>query len=426
MPKELSLTSKQLNDLVDEFSTPLQLYDEKMIIDNIRQFMSTFQNYFPTFKQYFAVKALPNRHILDIMIAEGLGLDCSSVTELKLATQSKCNDVMFTSNYLSYEDLTEALKYERNIVINCDDVDVIYKLQQIKQNGVPNVNMPELLCFRLNPTIGTTDSGISSNVLSGSNTKFGIDTDQIVEVYRLAQTMGISRFGLHVMTGSCVMDPIYWYDLVNVVYKVINQLYVTLGIQIEFVNLGGGIGIQYMPDLPDVDIGQIALNIRVAFDENIIRYGHIFEPLLCMENGRYITGNYGWLITRCKSIKRKTSGVFYGLDACMSNLMRPGMYGAYHHITVPRLNKYDTEYVLSNVAGSLCENNDWFAKDRLLPKNICTDDIFIIHDTGAHSHSMGFQYNGKLRAPEVLLLSNGNVKLIRRRETFEDYVSTVV
>lgn len=257
--------------------------------------------------------------------------------------------------------------------------------------------------------LGRTDSETKSNVLGGPDAKFGVPPFQIVDAYRKAKAAGATRFGIHMMTGSCVMNQEYWKETVTVLFDTIVTLKKELGIEFEFMNIGGGLGIPYRPEQTTVDVEAISQMLRDVFDEAMRTHGLASIPRLCMENGRYMTGPFGWLVTRCEAIKN-TYGLYYGVDACMAHLMRPGMYGSYHHITIPK-REGDAERVPSHVVGTLCENNDWFAKDRLLPK-AQVGDLFVIHDTGAHAHSMGFQYNGKLRAPEVLIRPDGSDSLM--------------
>ena len=264
---------------------------------------------------------------------------------------------------------------------------------------------------------GETSSGIISNVFGGPETKFGIPSNKIVSAYAAAKEKGFTKFGIHIMTGSCILDIDYFKNLIDTVYRHIDQINKETGICMQYVDLGGGIGIPYLPDVKPIDINLLAKTISEQIAINKEKYNIMYDPEICMENGRYITGPYGYLVSRCKSIKiGYNDKKFYGLDACMSNLMRPGMYGAYHKITVPRLSDIKkTELV--NVVGMLCENNDWFAKNRELPQGIMKNDIFVIHDAGAHGHSMGFQYNGRLRSAEVLISKKNNiVKLIRDKE----------
>jgi diaminopimelate decarboxylase len=408
MPVNLKITNEDIKNLISTYGTPLQIYDGDLMIENFNNFLDIMSGKFKNFKQYFAVKALPNPNILKLLVENGSYLDCSSLSELKLAEMIgvKGESIMFTSNYTSTEDLDYALKL--NAIINLDDISLLENLKD---------HMPELISFRLNPGIGKTDSETKSNVLGGPDAKFGVADFQIVDAYKKAKEHGAKRFGLHIMTGSNVTNLEYWNELISVLYFHINEIQKANDIKLEFINIGGGIGIPYKPDQEKINIERFGDILSNAIKREKEKY-NLQNINLYMENGRFITGPYGWLLAKCNVIKQSYS-TYYGLDACMSNLMRPGMYGAYHHITI--LGKKDNVQK-ANVVGTLCENNDWFAKDRELPKAE-VGDIFVIHDTGAHSHSMGFQYNGKLRAPEILIYK-GNNFLIRRREMFEDYIST--
>jgi diaminopimelate decarboxylase len=318
---------------------------------------------------------------------------------------------MFTSNYTSKEDLIFAK--ELGAIINLDDISIIDDLASLNRRG----NMPELLCFRLNPGIGKTDSETKSNILGGPDAKFGIPPFQIIEAYQKAKDLGVKRFGIHMMTGSNVLTIEYWNELIDILFEIIINIKKNTDISPEFINIGGGIGIPYKWDIPKLDIEEFTETIYKKITEKIKLY-QIPEPRLYMECGRFITGPYGWLISKCNVIKN-TYQKYYGLDACMSNLMRPGMYNAYHEISILDKDFIDTEN--ANVVGTLCENNDWFAKNRMLPIGIKKNDIIVIHDTGAHGHSMGFQYNGKLRAPEIEYNSDTKLyKLIRDRDTIPE------
>ncbi|DAZ97854.1 TPA: hypothetical protein N0F65_003281 [Lagenidium giganteum] len=400
----------QLEALAGKYGTPLQLYDEAGIRTNARALLAAFRMYFPDFQQFFAVKALPNPAIMRVLQQEGCGMDCSSTAELHSSKELGVpgHQVMFTSNFTSKNDL--ALAFDQGVIINLDDVSLVDSLVEVRGR------CPELMCFRLNPGLGRTDSETKSNVLGGPDAKFGVPPFQIVDAYRKAKAAGATRFGIHMMTGSCVMEQSYWKETVSILFDTIVQLKRELGIEFEFMNIGGGLGIPYQPDQSPVDVPSIAKMLHDIFEEARKSHGLERIPRLCMENGRYMTGPFGWLVTRCQAIKQ-SYGRYYGVDASMANLMRPGMYGSYHHITVPA-REGQTDVQPSHVVGTLCENNDWFAKDRPLPI-AQVDDLFVIHDSGAHSHSMGFQYNGKLRAPEVLLRPSGGDTLIRHRETLD-------
>jgi diaminopimelate decarboxylase len=408
--------SKIINELLNVYNTPLQIYDSHNMELNAINFIETFKKHLPGFKQFFAVKALPNPNILKLLVDLGMGLDCSSLSELKLAEMIGVTgeSIMFTSNFTSNEDLKAALK--QNVIINLDDYNLINNLYQIENK------LPFKLFFRFNPGIGRTDSETKSNILGGSNAKFGMDFDTICLACKTALELGTQELGIHMMTGSNVTLNEYWDDLIDKLFELLIELN-NQNIIIKYINLGGGIGIDYKTGI-SIDIDNLAQRIGNKIKNNSLKYNLVI-PDVYMENGRFITGPYGYLLAKCNSVKQLYNKTFYGLDACMSNLMRPGMYNSYHHITI--LDKENNENLKeANVVGTLCENNDWFAKNRLLPE-ASPNDIFIIWDTGAHSHSMGFQYNGKLRAPEVLInISNNTFKLIRRRETFDDYIATVI
>ncbi|CAK9040652.1 Protein TabA, partial [Durusdinium trenchii] len=416
MPLPLPVSPERLKELADKYGTPLQLYDEKLMVENAKALLEAFTAEFPGFQQFFAVKALPNPAVLRLLIKQGFGLDCSSTSELHIAKELGVpgDQVMFTSNYTSKKDLKIA--FDQGVIINLDDISLVDTLVEVCGS------CPELISFRLNPGLGRTDSETASNVLGGPNAKFGVPPFQIMEAFRKAKENGAKRFALHMMTGSCVLNEEYWLDTVAIMLETIGKLHSELGIMVEFCNLGGGLGIPYKEGEPTVNLPSLVGKLKAQFVDKMPEVYKDNWPKVYMENGRFITGPYGWLVSRCEAIKNSYE-IYYGLDACMANLMRPGMYGAYHHISVPTAKDQD-DIVKANVVGTLCENNDWFAKDRDLP-SATTGDLFVIHDTGAHSHSMGFQYNGKLRAPEVLLrgADRASEDLIRDRETIEGLFS---
>lgn len=438
MPLTPTLDHDQLRALAEEYNTPYQLYDGDLIKSHSENYMTTFKKYFPQFKQYFAVKATPNPVILKLLKDCGMGFDCSSREEIKLVhhidyTQSvlefdfinkKKSEILFTSNYTSKEDLEFALK--SNCIINLDSLDGLYKLIEIiNQNEIKKL---PLISFRFNPkTLDlNVDLNVKSNDFLGSESKFGLDKNNILEGFRMAKMSGFTEFGLHIMAKSCVLDIDYWPQLMNVVFDLISNINKIYDINLKFIDIGGGIGIQYKPAEPEINLEELVIRLRKSFDENMNKYNLTQEPMLFTECGRYITGKFGWLVAECKSIKSSHGNIFYGLNASMANLMRPGMYGAYHHITIPeaefrnRNNKYNIT-IKGNVVGTLCENNDWFAKFRDLPPGIKNGDLFVIHDTGAHGYSMGFNYNSKLRCTELLKL-NGSIECIRNKETFDDLI----
>jgi len=400
--------SSVLLELVEKYKTPLQLYDEDKIVKQINKLKNAFSNDF-NFKNFFAVKATPNINILKIMINNGFGLDCSSINEIKLAELGNCNkeDIIFTGNYISTDDYYYIL--DKNILINLDDYEILHRVYKF----------PLEICFRLNPNLDL-QTDVKSNLLSGSESKFGIAECNIVEAYRLAKSKNVKKFGIHVMVASNMIDENYWKLISNKVHNIIFKLKKQLDIDISFINLGGGIGIPYKPNEEEVDLKKINNILKKSIEENSKLYNINITKNLYFECGRYVTAQAGYLIARLVSIKESNNKTFYGLNACMSNLMRTGMYGAYHKIDV--LNNNDK--IKTNIVGQLCENNDWFAKDRLIQKSKI-NDIFIIYDTGGHGHSMCFQYNARLRTPEVLFNKSG-YRLIRERESFEDYIKNMI
>jgi len=413
----------QLTDLVNQYGTPLQIYSEDGIRKQARSLIQAFEKAgFASFREYFAVKALPNPAVLLMLTKqENCGLDCSSTGELWVSDKVGCKDVMFTSNYTSKADLIKAVK--QKVIVNLDDVSLVYSLKEACDSE--GIAFPELISFRLNPGTGNTASETSSNLLGGPSAKFGVPVEQITEAYAKAKEFGAKRFGIHMMTGSCVLDESYWASTVSKLLETMQKLKSSLSIDFEFVNIGGGIGIPYHPGKPDVVLDAVAEIVATEFKKHFGPNNRTW-PQLCMENGRFITGPFGWLITRCHAVKSCFGTKFYGVDATMANLMRPGMYGSYHHITVPEAEQRGAPIELCNVVGTLCENNDWFAKERYLPR-AQPGELFVIHDTGAHSHSMGFQYNAKLRAPEVMIDVKGVPRLIREREQIQDlFFNTVL
>lgn len=417
IPLELT----KITELDKIYGTPYYLYDEKQIENNAIEYMSTFKKYFPKFRQYFAVKALPNPSILKILADCGMGFDCSSPEEIKLVHlmndtyMMKDSKIIYTSNYTSCEDLQFAK--ESKVLINLDDIDGLFNLINISKIA------PKKICFRYNPNFNSDiNTDVKSNNFSGVNTKFGMIRETLLKAYKLAKEYGVQDFGLHTMCVSNCNDITYWSELIDKIFECINKIKSDLNIDIKFIDIGGGIGIPYKPEEKKININKLVQLIRNRFDYNMKKYSLVYEPKLYTECGRYITGPYGWLVAKCKSIKVTKNINFYGLDANMSSLMRPGMYCSYHHITIPRINYEKTKFKEANVVGTLCENNDWFARERLLPINILKDDYFVIHDVGAHGHSMGFNYNSKLRCPELLLNKNNDIIQIRKRETFDDLV----
>ncbi|RIJ49792.1 diaminopimelate decarboxylase [Maribellus luteus] len=408
--KKLPFSKEQLETIIANHPTPFHIYDEKAMRENARYFNKAF-SWNEGFKEYYAIKSAPNPYLMKILREEGFGIDCSSVAELELAKQvgMSGDEIMLTSNDTPAYEFQ--LAKELGAIINLDDISHIDYLEK-------HVGLPKTICMRYNP--GNLKQG---NLIIGhpEEAKYGFTREQMIEGYRMLKEKGVERFGIHTMVASNELDPTYFVETAEILFNLINEVYEKTGVRIEFANLGGGVGIPYKPGEKPVDLDFVSAGIKKVYDEMIVAKG--LAPLkIFFELGRAITGPYGYLVTKVRHIK-KTYKTFAGLDACMANLMRPALYGAYHHITVmgkenePATTKYD-------VTGSLCENNDKFAIDRMLPE-IDPDDIVVIHDAGAHGHSMGFNYNGKLRSAELLLRENGAVTEIRRAETLEDYFATL-
>ncbi len=408
--KSVPFTRDDLERISEKYPTPFHIYDEKAIKENARKFIQAFSRV-EGFKEFYAVKANPNPHLLKILHEIGFGADCSSLPELILAERSGITgeEIMFSSNDTPAGEFIKAR--ELGAIINLDDISHIPFLEK-------TAGLPDFLSFRYNP--GPLRGG---NAIIGvpEEAKYGFTREQLFEGYRTIKDKGVKRFGLHTMIASNELDPRYFVDTAVMLFRLVADISRELGIEFEFVNLGGGFGIPYKPEDDPLDMGSIGTGIEKAYKEHITDAG--LHPLkIYTESGRLITGPYGYLVTKVLH-RKNTYKRYVGVDACAANLMRPGLYGAYHHITVmgkenePADNMYD-------VTGSLCENNDKFAIDRDLP-NVDIGDILVIHDTGAHGHAMGYNYNGKLRSAELLLKEDGSVKEIRRAETVDDYFATL-
>jgi diaminopimelate decarboxylase len=411
MVKTLPFDEAQVREIIRSYPTPFHLYDERGIRQNARRLNAAFA-WCPGFKEHFAVKALPNPYILKIAKEEGFGADCSSLPELELAERVGITgeNIMFTSNDTPLKEFQRAKAL--GAVINLDDITHLPYLE--KHAG----GLPELICFRYNP--GKAREG---NAIIGKpeEAKYGLTRPQLFEAYASARKKGSKRFGLHTMVASNELKLEFFVETARMLFDLAIELAEKLDVRLEFVNLGGGIGIPYRPEQKAVDLEALGQAVKALYDERIRPAG--LHPLrICMENGRCITGPYGFLVTRAIHEKH-TYKEYVGVDACMANLMRPGMYGAYHHITVLGKEQAPANSMV-DVVGSLCENNDKFAIDRMLP-NVEVGDVLVIHDSGAHGHSMGFQYNGKLRCAELLLREDGKVQQIRRAETIDDYFATL-
>ncbi len=408
--KSVPFTREVLEGIIENYPTPFHIYDEKAIKENARKFIQAFSRV-EGFKEFYAVKANPNPHLMKILHEIGFGADCSSLPELILSERTglRGEEIMFSSNDTPAEEFVKAR--ELGAIINLDDISHISYLEN-------TAGLPEILSFRYNP--GPLRGG---NAIIGvpEEAKYGFTREQLFEGYRIIRDKGVKRFGLHTMIASNELDPQYFIDTAVMLFRLVADISKELGIDFEFVNLGGGFGIPYKPEDDPLDMRSIGRGIEEAYNRYIKDPG--LHPLkIYTESGRLITGPYGYLVTKVLH-KKNIYKRYIGVDACMANLMRPGLYGAYHHITVMG-KENEPAHRIYDVTGSLCENNDKFAIDRELP-DVDTGDILVIHDTGAHGHAMGFNYNGKLRSAELLLKEDGSVKEIRRAETVDDYFATL-
>ena len=404
------VTKEQLEDIASRYATPFYLYDEKGIRETARRVNKAF-SWNKGFKEYFAVKATPTPGILKILHEEGCGADCSSYTELLMADAVgfKGDEIMFSSNDTPAEDFQLARKL--NATINLDDITHIDFLERV-------ADIPDTVCCRYNPG---GHFAIANNIMDNpGDAKYGMTREQLTEAYKRLMAKGVKHFGLHAFLASNTVTNDYYPELARILFKVAVELKEETGASIEFINLSGGVGIAYRPGQPQNDIMEIGEGVRRAYEEVLVPAG-MGNVRLYTEMGRYMLSPYGALVSRVihqKHIYKE----YIGLDACAANLMRPAIYGAYHHITVmgkenaPCDHKYD-------VTGGLCENNDKFAIDRMLPE-INIGDLVFIHDAGAHGFAMGYNYNGKLRSAELLLKEDGSVEMIRRAETPADYFAT--
>lgn len=409
--KSLPCSEAQLRAIASKWPTPFHLYDEKAIRANARRLKAAFA-WNKGFRNFFAVKAAPNPFLMRVLQEEGFGADCSSLPELLLSQQVGLEGeaIMFTSNDTPAEEFVHAVEMGANV--NLDDLSHIAFLEQACGK------LPELVCFRYNP--GPLKGG---NAIIGKpeEAKYGFTREQLFEGYRLLKEKGVKRFGLHTMVASNELNPQYFIDTAILLFDLITELQAALGITFEFVNLGGGIGIPYRPEQEGVNLEIVGEGIRKAYEERLIAKGHP-ELKIYLECGRCITGPYGYLVSTVRHLKH-TYRDYVGMDACMANLMRPALYGAYHHITVVGKADVPADHTY-DVTGSLCENNDKFAIQRALPE-IVPGDLLVFHDAGAHGHAMGFNYNGKLRSAELLLREDGSVVEIRRAETLDDLFATL-
>ncbi|MGI5892362.1 MAG: diaminopimelate decarboxylase family protein [Bacillota bacterium] len=411
LKKQIPIDEVKLREIVKQYGTPFHIYIEKDIRANARKLLEAF-SWAPSFKEYFAVKALPNPYILKLLKEEGFGADCSSYPELVLSQKVGLSghDICFTSNNTPAQEFVKAR--ELGAVINLDDITHIEFLEEV-------AGLPEILSFRYNP--GPLRK--SGNAIIGypEEAKYGMTKEHIIQAIKILLAKGVTRFGLHTMVVSNELNVNHLWETAEMMFDLAVQIKKKTGVIPEFINLGGGIGIPYKPEQKPVDLREFGDGVRRLY-EKIMKPAGMDKVKICLESGRMITGPYGYLVTRAihhKDIYKK----YIGVDACMADLMRPALYGAYHHITVLGKEDAPLDHVY-DVTGSLCENNDKFAVDRALPE-ISEGDILILHDSGAHGYAMGFNYNGKLRSKELLYKENGEVQQIRRAETIDDLFATL-
>ncbi len=406
-----SLTDDVFQEAARQYATPFHLYDESGIRETARRLKAAFAGV-PEFREYFAVKALPTPGILRVLKEEGCGVDCASETELMLA--QACGflgeDIMFSANDVPPHEF--AMARHMGAFINLDD---ITHIEPLRQNG----GIPEEICLRYNPG----GAFVVGNAIMGDpgDAKYGMTRPQLTEALNALKSLGVKRFGLHAFLSSNTTDAAYYPALARLLFQTGRELMAETGLELSFVNLSGGIGIPYRPEEPQADLEAVGAGVSQAYDEILTQNG-IRGVAVKTELGRYMTGPHGWLVTHVTH-EKNIHKHYVGLDASACDLMRPAMYGAYHHITVP--GKESLPHTMkADVTGSLCENNDKFAIDRMLPP-VAIGDLLVIHDTGAHGLSMGYNYNGKLRCKEVLFRQDGTFALIRRAETPKDYFATL-
>ena len=403
-----SLSDAVFENAAAKYPTPFHLYDEAGIRRNARTLKQAF-SWCEDFEEYFAIKALPNPAILRILKEEGCGVDCSSDTELMLADACGFSgrDIMFSANAMPYHEFDDARRL--GAFVNLDD---ITHIDILRQHG----GIPETICCRYNPG---GDFKIGNEIMGNpGDAKYGFTYAQLQEGLKRLKELGAKRFGLHAFLSSNNTDDNYYPALAKILFTCGRDLAAETGLELAFINLSGGIGFPYRPDQPATDVLAVGEGVRKVYEEIFPNGGVALKT----ELGRWMTGNMGWLVTRVIHEKH-TYKDYIGVDACAANLMRPAMYGAYHHITVCGKESLPHDHIY-DVVGSLCENNDKFAIDRALPE-IKIGDLLVIHDTGAHGHAMGYNYNGRLRSAEVLYTQEGGYKLIRRAETAQDYFATL-
>ncbi len=408
---QIYLEDVPVTELAKTYGTPTYVYEENRIRCNFRRALKAFQKYYPNFRFFYAIKANNNLAVAHILRQEGAGIDAASVNEILLAKKLGLGgtDVMFSGNFLSDDDIRQGL--ESGVIFNLDDISTLPRVLKFGK--------PEFLSFRLNPGYGQCEVG-DFVCNGGPDAKFGVHPDQIMDAYRLAKEAGITRFGAHMMPGSCIRDPEYFRFITELLMDNIGKIGKELNINFEFIDLGGGLGIPYKPGDHTLDIDEAARLVAEVFTEKIAEYG-LQPPRLMMEPARYFVGDAGYIVGTVHSIKDSYKRIV-GTDVSMNTLARPAMYGAYHHIYVN--GREDEERKPVGLCGQVCENTDFWVRDRPLPENISLGDLIVVENAGAYGYAMSYQYNGRLKPAEVIV--NGNQHwLVRERETIEDLVRNV-
>lgn len=422
--KTIPFSESEARAIAAEYPTPIHIYDEAGIRSGAREMRAGFiDSGLTAYRNYFALKALPNPSIMEILMDEGMGFDCSSLAELMLCERVGAHNkpfengfsrIMFTSNETLAHEYRKAV--ELGAIINLDDIThIAYFTEQVGP-------LPEFVCCRYNPGPMRTFSKANDFIIGNpADAKFGMTRDQLLAAYAVMRDVGVKSFGLHTMVASNEIHPSAFVETARMLLELVNEISDSLGVQFDMINLGGGFGVAYKPEDEPLVFAEIADGVAAVYKELITDQGR--HPLTVVtENGRVVTGPHGYLLTGIQHTK-STYREYLGVDACMANLMRPGMYGAYHHISI--LGKpEDSPTQVYDVVGSLCENNDKFAQNRELPVS-APGDLMVIHDSGAHGHAMGFNYNGKLRSAEILLAEDRSPRLIRRGETYDDLFATL-
>lgn len=407
---KLYLASINADDIASKFGTPCYLYIENRILENIERLQESFTKYYPNYQLLYAIKANNNLRILETIASKNVGGDASCINEIKLAKLAGIDKdkIFFTAVFPSAEEVNIAI--QQGVIINLENVDDIDFIKN---------NLPERLSFRINPDI--TSSGSEGLKFSGPDAKFGISSSQAMEAYRKAKELGVKNFGAHIMTGSNIIDEEYFAKTVVHLYEIIGKIHQELGIEFDFINIGGSMGVPYRPDQRELDIDKLAKLVSEAVKASCAKYG-MKLPLLMQEPGRFVVADSGILLTKVKSIK-KTEANWLGIDAGMNILLRPALYGSYHHIVASKevIPQNTIEY---NIVGPICENTDIFAKNYPLPP-MQRGDILALYTVGAYGYGMCSQYNTQNRPCEVMARKNGKLELIRRKDDFNDLISNI-